>query len=208
MNGRLVARIILFAAVAASLPAQRGPQARAADSLRLVAAGTGNTARYLVQEQLVGVDLASEAAGTTNSVTGGIVVAPGGAVALKSLFTIDVRRLRSDKDRRDSYVQSHQLETARYPNVTLLVTAVQGLHLPLATSGNASFTLKGDLTIRGVTKPTTWKVTAKLSDKEVSGKAATAFTFDDFSILQPHVPILLSVADTIKLEYDFRLLRK
>jgi hypothetical protein len=30
------------------------------------------------------------------------------------------------------------------------------------------------------------------------------FTFKDFSLEQPRVPVVLSVADTIKLEYDFR----
>jgi len=32
----------------------------------------------------------------------------------------------------------------------------------------------------------------------------TAFTFKDFELVQPRVPVVLSVADTIKLEYDFR----
>jgi hypothetical protein len=36
---------------------------------------------------------------------------------------------------------------------------------------------------------------------------STAFTFDDFQLNQPRVPIVLSVADTIRLEYDFRLVR-
>lgn len=36
----------------------------------------------------------------------------------------------------------------------------------------------------------------------------TAFTFADFDIDQPRVPIVLSVADTIKLEYDFTLIPK
>jgi hypothetical protein len=32
----------------------------------------------------------------------------------------------------------------------------------------------------------------------------TSFTFKDFSLEQSRVPVVLSVADTIKLEYDFR----
>ena len=41
---------------------------------------------------------------------------------------------------------------------------------------------------------------------EVVGTAATAFTFKDFGLEQPRVPVVLSVADTIRLEYDFRLM--
>ena len=40
------------------------------------------------------------------------------------------------------------------------------------------------------------------------GAASTAFTFADFKLVQPKVAVVLTVADTIKLEYDFRLVRK
>lgn len=66
----------------------------------------------------------------------------------------------------------------------------------------------GNLTVRGVTKPTTWHVNAEAKGGQVTGKASTAFTFADFNIDQPRVPIVLSVADTIKLEYDFTLVQK
>jgi hypothetical protein len=42
----------------------------------------------------------------------------------------------------------------------------------------------------------------------MTGKAATAFTFKDFSIDQPRVPVVLSVAETIKLELDFSMTRE
>jgi hypothetical protein len=37
--------------------------------------------------------------------------------------------------------------------------------------------------------------------------ASTRFTFADFGIAQPRVPVVLSVADTIGLEYSFTLVR-
>jgi hypothetical protein len=46
-------------------------------------------------------------------------------------------------------------------------------------------------------------VTARGEGKDVVGTAATAFTFKDFGLEQPRVPVVLSVADTIRLEYDF-----
>jgi polyisoprenoid-binding protein YceI len=66
----------------------------------------------------------------------------------------------------------------------------------------------GNLTVRGVTRPTTWHVKAEAKGGQVTGAASTAFTFKDFNIDQPRVPIVLSVADTIKLEYDFTLVQK
>ena len=74
-------------------------------------------------------------------------------------------------------------------------------------TGPVTFELLADLTVRGVTKPTTWRVTARHSNGQVTGTASTRFTFADFGITPPKVPILLSVADTIGLEYDFALTR-
>lgn len=59
--------------------------------------------------------------------------------------------------------------------------------------------------MRGVTRPTVWQVTARYDRGRIMGSARTAFTFADFDLTQPRVPVVLSVADTIRLEYDFTL---
>ena len=61
----------------------------------------------------------------------------------------------------------------------------------------------GNLTVRNVTKATTWKVTAQFNGTHVTGSAKTGFAFSDFSIQQPRVPVVLNVADSIHLELDF-----
>ena len=38
-------------------------------------------------------------------------------------------------------------------------------------------------------------------------KASTAFTVAQFGLTQPRVPVVLSVADTIRLDYQFTLVR-
>jgi len=121
---------------------------------------------------------------------------------------VDISNLTSDKDRRDGFVKRRVLETEQFPTVTLVPTKITGLSLPLPTSGSKSFDLTGDLTVRGVTHPTTWKVNANFQQAGFSGKAATAFTFKDFAIDQPRVPVVLSVADTIKLELDFSMIKE
>ena len=57
-----------------------------------------------------------------------------------------------------------------------------------------------------MTKPTTWQVDARFAGNRVSGTAATTFVFSDFGLTQPRVPIVLSVADSIHLEYDFHFI--
>ena len=185
------------------------PAATTAAAIRFVTAPEGNAARYRIREQLVGVDLPNDAVGETRAVTGAISAdKKGNLIPAESKFTVDVSNLTSDKDRRDGFVKRRVLQTDQFPTVTLVPTAFKGLSLPLPTSGARTFELIGDLTVRGVTHPTTWKVNAQFSPGGINGKAATAFTFKDFAIDQPRVPVVLSVADSIKLELDFSLIKQ
>ena len=212
----LVAMAVLTAGATGSAPMHRpaftSPDGRAgahAPSIRFVTAEEGNVARYRVREQLVGKPLPSDAIGTTGGVTGTIVIgADGKLVPAESKFVVDVKPLKSDQSRRDKTVHTKILETDKFPTVVLAPTEVAGLAMPLPASGPLNFQLKGDLTVHGTTRPTTWKVTASVEGNEISGTASTAFTFADFSLTQPTAMIVLTVADTIKLEYEFRLVRQ
>jgi polyisoprenoid-binding protein YceI len=175
-------------------------------TLRLETAETGNEVRYRVRERLVELDMPNDAIGRTGAVTGAITFdSAGRVIPSASHFTAEVTGLTSDRDRRDRYVRERILEADEHPVVELAPTAIRGVTLPLQTSGTGTFELLGNLTVKGVTRPTVWKVDAQFSPSGVTGTAATAFTFEDFGLTQPRVPVLLSVADTIRLEYAFRL---
>ena len=177
--------------------------------LRFVLAPTGNVARYRVRERLVGHDLPNDAIGETKSVSGAISIdSTGQLMPQASRLTVDAATFVSDKDRRDGYVRGRLLEAEKYPSIVLVPTDVRGVSLPLPASGTLPIELTGDLTVRGVTLPTTWKGSATFHDGRITGSAATAFTFTDIRMDQPRVPVLLSVADTIRLEIDFDLVRQ
>jgi polyisoprenoid-binding protein YceI len=176
---------------------------------RLVLAPTGNEARYRVREQLAGVDFPNDAVGATSAITGEIVLDDAGKViAARSRITVDLRTLKSDRERRDGYIQRRTLETETHPNAVLEVTGLTGLAHPLPTSGALSFTLTGNLTIHGTTRLTTWQVTATASDGGYRGSAKTSFTFEEFGLTKPRVAMVLSVEDTIGLELDFHFVRQ
>lgn len=181
-----------------------------AGALRFAVSSTGNAARYRVREQLMGKDLPNDAIGETGEITGFITVdsTTGAIIPGQSKFVVNTGAFKSDSDRRDGYVRGRLLEAAKFPTVELSPMSVRGLAARATTAaGPISFELVGDLTVKGVTHPTTWKVTARQAGGKVTGSATTRFTFADFGITPPKVPILLSVADTIALEYDFTLAR-
>jgi polyisoprenoid-binding protein YceI len=183
--------------------------AHQAAALRLVLAPDGNAARYRVREQLMGRDLPNDAVGETKNLTGAISFdRDGKVIADASKFTLDAGTFVSDQNRRDGYVRGRLLDASTYPTVTLVPTEIKGVKLPLPKSGAAPLEMKADLTVRGVTHPTVWKGTAQFKDGQVEGTAATSLTFDDIKMDQPRVPVLLSVADTIKLELDFKLVEQ
>jgi polyisoprenoid-binding protein YceI len=184
-----------------------------ASAIRFTVASTGNSARYRIREQLMGKDLPNDAIAETTEITGVLAIDSSGAVIpSQSRFTVATSALKSDSDRRDGYVRGRILETTTHPTVTLVPKTVRGLPANAAATANAAgpvtFDLVADLTVRGVTRPTTWRVTATQKDGRVTGTASTKFTFTDFDLPRPRVPIVLSVADSIGLEYDFTLVRE
>jgi polyisoprenoid-binding protein YceI len=180
-----------------------------APAFRLVIEQPGNEVRYRVRERLFGKDFDNDAVGVTQAVSGEIAFADDGSVIAEgSKITIDLTGLKSDQERRDRYVQGRILETAKFPAVVFEPTSVRGAPRTLPTSGSTAFSLIGNLTVKGVTRPATWFLSAKFSPTTVTGSASTAFAFADFSIDKPKVQSVLSVADTIKLEYDFSMLVK
>jgi len=181
-----------------------------AGAIRYTVSATGNTARYRVREQLMGKDLPNDAVGETAEITGMITVdsTTGTLIPGQSKFEIKTGAFKSDSDRRDGYVRGRLLEATKFPTVEFVPTGVRGLTAAsAAASGPKTFELVGDLTVKGVTRPTTWKVTAQQAPGRATGSASTKFTFADITMTPPKVPVLLSVADTIALEYDFTMTR-
>jgi polyisoprenoid-binding protein YceI len=174
--------------------------------LRLVLDPANSEARYRVREQLANISFPTDAVGTTSAISGTIVIDPDGTVvSQESKFMVDLTTLKSDKAQRDRYIQNNTLQTRSYPTAEFVPTKVIGLPSPLPASGPVTFQLAGDLTVHGITHPTTWDVTASVDGQGLTGNASTSFTFEDFGMTPPRVPILLSVEDTIKLEVDFHL---
>ena len=194
-----------FVAAAASLSAQaRSLSTASPPGQSYIVAPDGNEARYRVREQLAGFDLPKDAIGATKDVKGRIVIGPDGKVVKDgSKVSIDLASLKSDQARRDNFLRRATLETSKYPQAELVPVALEGLLLPIAPGSSQTFSVRGDLTVHGATHPTIWQVTARAEGNGIVGSATTAFTFKDFGLEQPKVPVVLSVADTIRLEYDF-----
>jgi polyisoprenoid-binding protein YceI len=176
--------------------------------LRFAIVPEQSEARYRVQEQLAGFDLPNDAVGTTQAISGTVVISMDGSIdASASRFEVDLSTLTSDQSRRDNYLRTNTLRTDQYPLTVFVPEYVSGLPDDLPQSGQVAFSLVGNLTILDVTKPVEWDVTGNLQGNVFSGLATTSFTFDYFELDQPRVASVLSIEDDIRLEVDFTLQR-
>ena len=163
-------------------------------------------ARYRVREQLANLSFPSDAVGATKAVQGSITFSSDGrVVAEQSRITVDLSQLRSDSNTRDNYIRRTSLQTSSYPGAEFVVKGIEGLSWPPPSTGQLDLRIIGDLTIRGVTKETTWEATANVDGNEITGLATTSFRFADFGMSKPSALSVLSVEDNVRLEIDFHL---
>lgn len=193
---------------ATSTPTDAPATSPAPAALRFTLVPESSEARYRVREQLVGLSLPSDAVGRTSQVSGTIVLDGNGAILRdQSRIVVDLASLQSDEARRDRFIKANTLETDRFPTAVFVPSEAPGFPPAVPTSGEVSFQLVGDLTIRDVTRSVTWDATATFSEQEVKGSASTAITFADFNMSQPRVGPVLSIEDPIRLELDFTFTR-
>ena len=158
-----------------------------------------------VREQLVGVSLPSDAVLTATGAKGSFDLHADGTFTSGSRITFDLTTLSSDQRDRDNFIKNDTLQVRTFPTATFVPTKTSGLTLPLSASGTFTFTLTGNMTIKGKTKEVTFDVTAKRdgSDLTATATANPSWKFGDFGMSAPSVPFrVLSVTDEIRAAID------
>ena len=154
-----------------------------------------------VREQLVGVSLPSDAVLTATGAKGSFTLNTDGTFAPGSKITFDLTTLSSDERDRDNFIKRDTLRVSQFPTAEFVPTKTSGLTVPLATSGTFTFTLTGNMTIKGQTHEVTFDVTAKRDGGDLTATATAnpSWKFGDFGMTAPSVPFrVLSVTDEIR----------
>jgi polyisoprenoid-binding protein YceI len=158
-----------------------------------------------VREQLVGVNLPSDAVLVATGATGTFVLKDDGTFSSDSKISFDLTTLASDQRDRDNFVKMDTLQTRQFPKAEFVPTKTSGLVLPMPASGEFTFKLTGQITIHGKTKEVTFDVVAKRSGNDLTATATGAPTwkFADFGMSAPSVPFrVVSVVDEIRVVVD------
>jgi|FLYL01.1.fsa_nt_gi polyisoprenoid-binding protein YceI len=117
---------------------------------------------------------------------------------------VNARAFRTDSSLRDRAINGPILDTGSFEFIEFTPTAVDGLAGSAAPGDSFEFTVTGDLTIRDVTHPATFRISATWVDEDrIEGTATAVVTRSDYGLVIPQVPSVADVSDEVTLTLSF-----
>lgn len=150
-----------------------------------------SVATYTVREKLASMPTTTEAVGRTTAIEG--VIRLDGV----STITADLSTLESDQARRDNFIRERIFNED--PIATFTLDPLPDLPAEYREGETVMREVTGTLTIRGVSRPQTFQVEARLTGGTLEILGRTDFTWADFQIDPPNTP-LVTVEDNVHLE--------
>jgi polyisoprenoid-binding protein YceI len=171
------------------------------------------TASYNVDEEFFGGALGkygipaglSDTVGRTNAVTGQFqfnwddLTAPLG----ENTFTVDLSTLESNQSLRDSWIRENGPQFNDYPEAVFVAESLVNAPSSYTPGSEVTFDMVGQLTVRDVTQPATFAVTATFQENTITGTAVAALKMSDFGITPPDFANTLTVKDDFEVILEF-----
>lgn len=159
--------------------------------------------RFTIYEELFGQP--NDVVGTSNQVAGEIAVNLDDlSGAQVGVIQVNARTLVTDENRRNQTIRNRILNTDSYEFITFTPTEIIGLDGSAAIGETVQFQIAGDLTIRDVTNPVVFDVTAQAnSANQFTGTATATILRSDYNLSIPSVPSVANVGEEVTLEIDF-----
>lgn len=145
------------------------------------AVAAGSEAGYRVPEVLNGQS--TEAVGRTSQVEGELTIA--GTQATAATFTVDMASVTSDESRRDNQFRGRIMDVASHPTATFVLDAPIDFGAVPGDGVRLEASARGQLTLRGTTRPVSFDVEAERSGDTIRIAGAIPITFSDYGIPNP-----------------------
>lgn len=143
---------------------------------------------YRVKESINGFD--TEANGRTNAVTGSLTIE--GTVASAAEFTVDMTTFKSDEGKRDGQFNGRIMSVDQFPTATFVLTQPIDFGAVPAEGGTVTASATGDLTLRGVTKPVTFDLSATYKNGRIAVLGNIPVVFADYGIPNPSIATIVT----------------
>ncbi len=217
----LLASLALAACGAATTPAPAPtapppaaePAAPAANGLRtFVIVPEASKASYIVDEEFFADALSKyniaagrvKTTGSTQEIAGQLQLNLGDMAAPlgDNRFTVQMNTLSSDQALRDGWLRTSGPRFNQFPTAEFVATGIEGAPASYNEGEEVQFQLVGNLTIREITQPATFDVTAALQGDTITGVATARALLSDFGIDPPNFANTLVVADEFAIEVE------
>ena len=170
-------------------------------------------ASYLVNEEFfdgalakLGIEAgAADVMGSTQNIEGQLQLnfADLSAPLGTNRFSVNLSTLSTDQSRRDNWIRENGPQFNQYPLAEFVATGASDTPTSYTEGEEVQFKMVGDLTIREVTQPVTFDVTATLDGNTATGVATADLRMTDFGIEPPNFANTLTVADEFSVEVEF-----
>ncbi len=157
-----------------------------------VVQGSNSFVGYRVNETLGGIG-ATTAVGRTQSVDG--TLSYDGDTINSVDIKADLSTLASDKPQRDGQLKRQALETNTYPTATFALTSPISIDKVPADGQTLTKTVKGNLTLHGVTKPIEMDIQGVIQGSQLVMVGSMDIQFADFNIEKPKSAAVVSIED-------------
>ena len=136
---------------------------------------------YRVEEVLAGVN--TTAVGRSNEIEGLLTI--DGTTATVVDITVQIENITSDDSRRDGQFSGRIMNAAEFPTAEFRITEpIDFGQIPVGDE-QVTATATGELTLRGVTNPVTFDVTAQTTDGRIGVLGSIPVVFEDYGIDNP-----------------------
>ncbi len=136
---------------------------------------------YRVEEVLAGVN--TTAVGRSNEIEGLLTIDGTGASVVD--ITVQIENITSDDSRRDGQFTGRIMNAAEFPTAEFRITEpIDFGRIPVGDE-QVTATATGELTLRGVTNPVTFDVTAQTTDGRIGVLGSIPVLFEDYGIDNP-----------------------
>jgi polyisoprenoid-binding protein YceI len=157
----------------------------------------GSESGYRVHEILGGQSI--DAVGRTRDVSGSATMS--GSQVTAGEVTVQLATVKSDQARRDNQFTGNIMDVARYPTATFRLTEPLDLGAGFTGGDRATADATGELTVRGVTRPVTFPLTAVRNGSGIDVSGSIPVTFADFGVTPPSIGDFVTVDPTGQIEF-------
>lgn len=155
---------------------------------------------YRVREQLASLPSPNEAVGRSTAVTGTMQVA--GDTVESVTIEADLTQLTSDEPRRDNAIRERGLESARYPTATLELAEPIKLASAPAEGEQVQGEGTGRLTVHGVTREVDLSVQGRWNGSTIQVVGQLPVKMSDFQIEPPRFGPVVSIEDSLSVDFS------